>query len=140
MNGKNDFERDLDEYISGRRKSHFFHNVVQGLRSHQPKIRLNPELETYDRPPEPEPTPVTNGVAVEVPRKKGLFGWLLGSEIDEDVEKLNISLVPRDDMKALARITLSVVKKLPPQEIVAFKQSTEFAVLKNTLKKHNLIK
>ena len=141
MNGKNDFEKDLDEYISERRKSRFLHNVVQGLRSHQTKIQLNPELETYDRPFEPEPKPQPNGHNfVEAPRKKGMLGWLFSSEPDEDLQKLNLQLIPKDDLKEVARITLDIVKKLPPQELVAFKQSQSFVILKDTLKRHNLIK
>lgn len=44
------------------------------------------------------------------------------------------------DMRDIAKITLYVIKQLPPERLKEFKQSSDWTDLKEILKKHKLIK
>jgi hypothetical protein len=135
MDSKFEFNRDLEEYISEKKKSRVLHNIMQSIKMESSKIKLNPSLETYDAP---APQQISSQNEEQKP-KKGFLARLFSPEEEEPnmAEQLNAM---RSDMKQLAKITLDVIKKMPPQEVVAFKQSDDFAVLKELLKKHSLIK
>ncbi|MEM4282367.1 MAG: hypothetical protein QXU88_02485 [Candidatus Woesearchaeota archaeon] len=72
--------------------------------------------------------------------KKGFFEKLLERLGLKRKEPEIISEPPNQDIKELARICFSVVKKLPPEELKGFKESEDFAKFKEILKRHNLIK
>ncbi|MEK6857864.1 MAG: hypothetical protein AABX39_04725 [Nanoarchaeota archaeon] len=137
MDSKLAFDRELDEYLSERKKTRVLHNIIQGLKRESNKINLHPSLETYTTSA-PQQISLPNGEREEKPRK-GFLARLFSPEEEEPnmAEQLNAM---RSDMKQLAKITLDVIKKMPPQEVATFKQSDDFAVLKELLKKHSLIK
>lgn len=138
MDNKLEFDRELDEYISERRKTRIFHNIVQGLKREGNRIGINPALETYNVSVVDEKPASENK---NISQKKGFFERVFGSGREKDESEMNEQLnLMKSDMKQVARIILDIIKKLPPQELSAFKQSDEFFVLKEILKKHNLIK
>ncbi len=138
MDSKLDFDRELDEYLSERKKTRVLHNIMQGLRRESGKIKLNPSLETYDISIQEH---VSSQKEAEVKPKKGFLARLFSPvEEEEEINMAEQLNAMRRDMKQLAKITLDAIKKMPPQEVTAFKQSDDFAVLKEILKKHSLIK
>ena len=134
MDSKLQFNKDLEEYISEKKKTRILHNIMQSIKMESNKIKLNPALETYDAP-----APKQISSPDEEKPKKGFLARLFSPEEEEPnmAEQLNAM---RSDMKQLAKITLDVIKKMPPQEVASFKQSDDFAVLKEILRKNSLIK
>ncbi|NTV23083.1 MAG: hypothetical protein HGA85_01755 [Nanoarchaeota archaeon] len=82
--------------------------------------------------------------------KKGFFssikGWLTGGEEEGDSNNSdapagkNKSQTIQEDVKAVLKIQNKWLLKLPPEEIREFKNSEDYKVYKDTLKKYNLIK
>jgi len=152
---RGEFERELEQYIAQRRKAKGFPRLFGGFK---PKKKMEPELppevQKYDETT-PAEQPETLPGDEEYPEKKGFFTKILegmglvsvegASEKPKDVpaEEVQHMLVKDEvsqDFKEVAKIALSVVKQLPPDQLTGFKSSQEFARLKELLKKHQLIK
>lgn len=156
---RGEFERELEQYIAQRRKAKIkFPNIFAVFKPKKKKMpapELPPEIQKYDEgtPAEPpEPLPGEEPAEAAAPRK-GFFTRLLEGiglvtveekkpeEIPaEEVQKLLAQDDIIQDTKEIAKIALSVIKQLPPDQLQAFKASPEFSRLKELLKKHQLIK
>ncbi len=141
MELKSDFDRELDDYISSRKSSGFTGRFTQTDRIVEKNEELEdsvPISEVYN-----DELPTNNGHELENEEKKprGIrkwFGFLSSNETDEEVPKVDNSAI--EDMKEIAKISLSIIKLLPLEKIITFKNSDEFSKLKTILSKHKLIK
>jgi hypothetical protein len=75
-------------------------------------------------------------------QKKGFFARLFGKKHEEDEEEFeeHEELTLNDDVKRVLKIQNDLIKKLPIEDIKAFKESEDFIFYKETLKRYNLIK
>lgn len=120
---REDFERDMHDYLRTRKKAkspkEFFQNILRSFKPKQPQP-LPSDLEVYtDEPVRRQSAPA---ISEDVIRER--------MRADDAV----------DDMKEMARITLKMIKDLPEETIGKYKQAPEFEKLKALLKKHELIK
>jgi len=89
----------------------------------------------------------------DIPAQKGFFTKILESmglisvepkkheEIPaEQVQQMLVKDELNQDMKEIAKIALTAIKHMPPEQLASFKASTEFSRLKALLKKYSLIK
>jgi hypothetical protein len=78
----------------------------------------------------------------EKKNKKGFFARLFAKKHEEDEEEFeeHEDLTLNDDVKRVLKIQNDLIKKLPLEEIRAFKESEDFIFYKETLKRYNLIK
>jgi hypothetical protein len=153
---RGEFERELEEYIAQRRKAKIkFPNIFSGFKAKpkkMPEAELPPEIQKYEEGSPPEPLETIPGEEGS-PAEKGFFTKILETlglvtvekkkpeEIPaEEVQKMLLKDDITQDTKEIAKIALSVVKQLPPEQLSAFKASPEFSRLKDLLKKHQLIK
>lgn len=86
---------------------------------------------------EKKPADAEAQVQTEEPvvKKQGFFARLFGSS-EEEIVDTGI----KDDLKSIAKITLNVMKRLAPEDVDAFKASSEYSQFKDVLQKHGLIK
>ncbi len=137
--GRRDFDSDMDEYLASRNGS-FLRRMFSSSKPAEahapPKQDLHPAMEPYD-----------DGASAaaaqhETPRKPGFFSRLFGGSADETVT-VDVSAPSSDalaDLKEVARITLKVIKMLPPEQLDGFKRNADFDRFKEILKKHHLVK
>ena len=168
MGSKTEFDKDLSEYISGRkRKKIDVVGMIKGLmpKPTPPPVKLPPEVETYgeaEKKQEPEKIEEPRVETLEeevVGEKKSLWQSLLDrfkfkpyqkeieqkdKMIEEEEEGRIKEMVAKElmikDMRDVAKITLYLVKQLPPERLKEFKQSTDWTDLKELLKKYKFIK
>lgn len=76
------------------------------------------------------------------PRKKSflsrIFGF--GSKVENDYEILEESKTQANDLRELAKISLNLIKQLPEEKLIVFRNSEDFAKLKEILKRNELTK
>lgn len=152
-----EFERELEDYIAQRRRAKIKFPSIFGKAKPKKKMQeaqLPPEIQKYDEATPAEPTETMPGEEVlEEGPKKGFVTKMLETlglvtveekkpeEIpQEEVQKMLAQDDVVQDTKEIAKIALAAIKQLPPEQMSTFKQSTEFARLKELLKKHQLIK
>ncbi len=169
MGSKTEFDKDLSEYISDRkRKKIDVIGMIKGIipKPTPPPVKMPPEVETYGEPEEKKPEPekieepkVETLEEEVVGEKKSLWQSLLDrfkfkpykkeieqkDKILEEEEEGRIKeMVAKElmlkDMRDMAKITLYLVKQLPPERLKEFKQSTDWTDLKELLKKYKFIK
>ncbi|HLF54970.1 MAG TPA: hypothetical protein VI612_04580 [Candidatus Nanoarchaeia archaeon] len=132
---RNDFDKDLEEYLHARKKGARF-NIDQFIkdfiRKFKPKpserVEMPEEIEVYDQKEQP---------------KEGVFAKIFKKEEVSSEELLRTKMAAEDaleDMKEISKIALNAIKQLPDEQLRTFKQSPEFEKLKGILKKHELIK
>jgi hypothetical protein len=169
MGSKTEFDKELSEYLSGRKKKKI--DVIGMIKGIMPKptpppVKMPPEIQTYGEPEEKKPEaekteqPKAETLEEEVAgEKKSIWQSLLDrfrskpykKELEqkdkmlEDEEEGRIKeMVAKElmqkDMRDLAKITLYVIKQLPPERLKEFKQSTDWTDLKELLKKYKFIK
>ena len=153
---RGEFERELEQYIAQRRRAKIkFPNIFSWFKPKKkkmPETQLPPEIVKYEEGSPAEPLETLPGEEEELP-KKGVFTKILETLGLVTVEKKGPEQVPAEevqkllakdelgqDTKEIAKIALSVIKQLPPEQLSAFKASPEFARLKELLRKHQLIK
>ncbi len=125
--------RDMDSYLSQRRKSDwsFF------------KPTLHPTVRPYKNK---EADTVVSEMIDEQPKKgwfSGMVDKLFGAEeAPEDVSEVQsqVSSTDATDLKEIARISIIVMKQLPGDAIHDFKQTPDYDKFKDILRKHQLIK
>ena len=120
MDDRNDFDRDMDDYITGRTRSSFFSFLK----------KKDESLPTEQPMSQPE--------ATEPVRKESWFKSLFKSEAPS--EEPNEPEEFKRDMKEIVRISLEAVKLLPKEQLDQYKSSQHFTRLKELLKKHQFIK
>ncbi|MBD3303573.1 hypothetical protein GF343_00345 [Candidatus Woesearchaeota archaeon] len=169
MGSKKEFDQELSEYLSVKKKKKI--DVIGMIKGFMPKptpppVKMPPEVQTYGEPnekkPEPEKTekPKAETLEEEVTgEKKSIWQSLLErlrfkpykKEIEqkdkmlEDEEEGRIKeMVAKElmlkDMRDMAKITLYVIKQLPPERLKEFKQGSDWTDLKELLKKYKFIK
>lgn len=147
---RGEFEKDLEKYLAHKRKKKWvFPNIFQKLKPKKKmtETQLPPEVQKYEEGTPAEP--------LELPEEgpsKGFFTNILEKIGIVSVEKKEDSVPAEEvqqmlakddlnqDMKEIAKIALTAIKQLPPEQMAQFKSSPEFARLKELLKKHQLIK
>jgi len=138
MELKNEFDKELDEYISSRKSSGFSGIFNQNNKKDELEESV-PITEVYN-----DELPQNNDPKIEEQNKprgiRKLFSFFSSEENEENVDESKIDNVVLDDMKEIAKISLSIIKLLPPEKIITFKSSNEFSKLKDILSKHKLIK
>lgn len=157
MSSREEFERELEQYIAQRNKGSFsLQKLLKGLKPQKKmpeEVQLPSEAEEYK---EEEPTPEeqseqpTEEPAPEepVPDKKGAVTRLLEKiglvskeePEEEGVKELIEQDETKDDLKEVAKITLAIIKQLPEEQLKAFKNSPDFERMKTIFRKHGLIK
>lgn len=159
-----EFERELEQYLAQRRRAKLKVPNIFGWfkqKKKMPEPELPPEIQKYDeQTPAEQPEPTETLQVEEQPAetqpaeaKKGVLTKILegvglvtveekkSEEIpQEEVQKLLEKDDITQDTREIAKIALSVIKKLPPEQLAEYKQSQEFLRLKELLKKHQLIK
>jgi hypothetical protein len=123
-----DFEQELDEYISSRKKASI-KGLIGGIFSpKEHKVRMPEDVKVYQSKKE---------------RKWSLKSIGKGFSKKEDEHLIRYRLEAEDavnDLKEIAKIALLTIKQLPDDQLSMFKQGPEFEKLKAILKKHDLIK
>ncbi len=146
MTSKKDaFNRDLKDYLSSRKRSSSFGEIL--------KFKSKPKMEHVTEAGHSEDETVSEFIEEEYEQKKGFFKRLFSDIFKDTKKKDSFEEAEEDkvkqtlekeevlkDMKELARISLSVIKQLPPEIIHDFRNSEDFSKLKEILKKHGLIK
>jgi len=127
---KNEFEKDLHEYLRTRKKAGFsIKSLIKDiLPKPKPKTEIPTEVEVYTEEAPKEP---------KQPILQRIF------KKDSTEELLQAKMQAEDaisDVKEMAKITLSMIKKLPDEQLKAIKSTEEFEKMKTILKKHELIK
>ncbi|MFQ5620777.1 MAG: hypothetical protein ACE5FT_02965 [Candidatus Nanoarchaeia archaeon] len=111
-------------------------------------FKKKPE-EPIPEEPVPEQPVFQHGEIEEVPNKpqrKGLLKRLLSLFVKEEeiIEELPETMEEvadaKEDLKVLAKLFLSTLEQLPPEELKKFKQTDEFKNFKDILRRHNVIK
>ncbi|MBW3001658.1 hypothetical protein KY338_00690 [Candidatus Woesearchaeota archaeon] len=169
MGSQKEFDKDLSEYLSGRkRKKIDVLGMIKGImpKPTPPPVKMPPEIQTYGEPEEKKPEPAK----VEEPKVETLEEEVVGEKksiwqslvdrfkfkpykkeaeqkdkmIEEEEEGRIKEMVAKElmqkDMRDMAKITLYVIKQLPPERLKEFKQSTDWTDLKELLKKYKFIK
>ena len=159
---RSDFDMDLENYIARRKKE----SIVQDKKPEKkPKektgeeIKEKPDEENEHKKSalasfldfllgdEKEKNEMTEDKKDDVEEertvkaKKGLFSFMddwFGEENQKDETK-EVSLVP-EDIKDVLRLQNKWLAKLPPSAIMEFKDSGDYVVYKETLKKYKLLK
>jgi hypothetical protein len=128
---RDDFERDMREYISARKRARF--NIKTFLQDILPKM-----------PKKAQPMPEEVEVYTEKPIQEQPKESILTKWFKKETEELTCTKMEAEDtktdLKEMARITLGMIKQLPDQQLKDIKQSSDFEKLKTILKKHDLIK
>lgn len=152
---REEFEKELDQYIAQRRRAKIrFPDIGRMFavkHKKMPEPELPPEIQKYE-----EGTPAEIPEAMpgeEAQPQKGFFTKLLESlglvtteenQAEEVPAEQVQQMLAKDDLaqdtKEIAKIALAVVKRLPPEQLATFKASPEFSRLKELLRKHQLIK
>ena len=151
---REEFEKELDQYIAQRRRAKIrfpdIGRMFAAKHKKMPEPELPPEIQKYeeDTPAEiPEAMP-----GEDVQPQKGFFTKLLESlglvTTEEKAEEVPAEQVQQmlakdnlaQDTKEIAKIALSIIKQLPPEQLASFKAGPEFSRLKELLRKHQLIK
>lgn len=169
MGSKDEFDKDLSEYLSGRKKKKIdVMGVIKGLmpKPTPPPVEMPPEIETYGaeeekKPLEPEKKeePAENLEEEVEGKKRSIWQAILDrfkkkpykkeieqkdKLIEEEEEGRIKEMVARElmmkDLRDISKITLYVIKQLPPERLKEFKQSTDWTDFKEILKKYKLIK
>ena len=167
---RKELDREISSYISGLRKKEKrvlvdFLKRLKGKKK-PPKAELHPEVSTYgtqeEKPKkakeeekeeyrkresaEEAPASELEEEYVEEVQKQGWISRLVSrifvkSREEEELEEASDELAEDiQDMKTIAEIATKVMKKLPPEEMKKFKESDEFHIFKEILKKRELIK
>lgn len=107
------------------------------------------EKEEYEEEKEKEPETEEEKLEDEYEEELEKEGWIdkiiskifVKTKEEETVEDAeDIISEDQQDMKAIAEIATKVMKKLPPEELKALKQSEDFETFKEILKKRELIR
>lgn len=131
---KEDFERDLDDYLQARKRARF--DIKRFLKQLVPekqpaRVDVPEDVEVYEQQDQPAQQPKGQ------PFLKKFFK-------KEDAEELARSNMKAEDaiadLKEVSKITLNIIKELPDDNLMHVKQSPDFERLKTILKKHDLIK
>ena len=151
-----EFHKDLGRYISKRRKQNPL-KAVQGLydKKQQPIQNYAPEVNKMDEIAQ-ESTQQTNAqeeLAKEYEtERKGFLGRMMEKwfgareEIpqEENSDQQISQIVEKDaltsDIRVVAKIALQLSKQVPPEQLHEFKESNDFILFKDILRKHGLIK
>ena len=169
MGRQTEFDKELGEYLSGRKKKKIdVLGVIKGLmpKSTPPPVELPPEVEPYGgEEKKPEPEKVEAEVKVETldeeitGQKRSIWRALVDrfkfkpykealeqkdKKLEEEEEGRIKEMVAKElmlkDLRDTAKITLYLIKQLPPERLKEFKQSSDWTDFKEILKKYNLIK
>lgn len=151
---RSDFNRDMDEYLSGRRQSYEDEgsSFMDTLREKFSKMKRKPREITIDDEEEVEETVQIEEVEdedfdepVSTPRRS-LITWLFRrrsrptfDEVDDDVIEPETENNEEEYREAI-KILHKWVEKLDPQTLNQFKRSEDFQKYKEVLTKLKLIK
>jgi len=138
MSDKEEFDSEMEDYLAERRKEPLLSVILK--KKTMSKASLADEKETHERAH--ADAPVVEDVPAQDSWLSRLWSGVFGKH-DEQSQETTESLPESElmeDFKAVSKITLSVMKQLPEEQLAALKQSQEFAHFKDILKKHNLIK
>ena len=142
MEGRRELDRDLESYLAARRRKSFdLKGFFRGLMPKpSEKVEMPTQVEVYEEEaPTPTPSPI-----VEQKQEAGFLARLFAKDVAKKEEEITHAKIEAEeaitDMKEIAKVSLMIIKQLPDETLHTFKQSTEFARLKEILKKHGLIK
>jgi len=137
---KRDFDREMEAYISAKRKGKpfsFKDFISKIIPKHDETVDVPEDVEVYVEQEEIKAEPVEK----KEPWLKRIFS--IKKEKEEPEPEVEYKLLAEDavaDLKFLTKVTLENIKNLPPDKIKEFKKSDDFDKLKKILKKHELIK
>lgn len=123
-----DFEQELDEYISSRKKASIKGMLSELFKPKDKKVKMPEDVKVYQAADGPKFSIKALGKAFSKKEDEHLIRYRLEAE-----DAVN-------DMKEIAKIALVAIKQLPDDQLSVFKQGPEFEKLKILLKKHDLIK
>lgn len=123
-----DFEQELDEYISSRKKASLKGMLTGVFGPKEKKVRMPEDVKVYESGKETKFSLKSLGKAFSKKEDEQLIRYRL--EAEDAVT----------DMKEIAKIALVAIKQLPDDQLTLFKQGPDFEKLKFLLKKHDLIK
>jgi hypothetical protein len=173
MGSKSEFDKELGEYLSGRKKKKIdVLGMIKGImpKPTPPPVELPPDIEAYgpeeQKKPEPQEPPKVETIEKDEtldeeiqgtkpsiwrslldrfkfkPRKKEIDekDKIIEEEEEGRIKEMVAKELMLKDMRDMAKITLYVVKQLPPERLKEFKESTDWTDLKELLKKYDFIK
>ena len=156
---RQDVSRELDSYLQQRKKSDG--SWMGGLFGSSKKPELSNNVSVYEAPEAgaekvetiaPDTTMTDSAIAGEyedVMEHKSFFHSMLGKfrkqpTVEAQVAMEEVFVADEGqiikDIQELSRITLRVLKQLPPEELAEYKVSEDFTTMKEILRKHKVIK
>ncbi|MBW3018933.1 hypothetical protein KY329_01985 [Candidatus Woesearchaeota archaeon] len=123
-----DFEQELDEYISSRKKASIKGMLAGIFGPKEKKVKMPEDVTVYQSRKEKKFSLKSLGNAFSKKEDEQLIRYRL--EAEDAVS----------DMKEIAKVALVAIKQLPDDQLAVFKQGPEFEKLKYLLKKHDLIR
>ena len=112
------FDKDIDDYLKKRKHEEAYEYPAQ--------------------PTTPSPAPVEMPISEE-PKKPGFFSRLF-ARTPAEPEAVPVLSMANDDLKTVSKMTLKLIKMLPPKDLEEFKNSEDFLTFKEILKRNNLVK
>jgi hypothetical protein len=128
-----DFSKDMDSYLKKRNSSDDYKYL--DAEQTTPEAEPEPIAEEFEDEPEMDEPQEQKGFLAKL---KGMFKS--SEPVDEPYVEENPHAECRDDIKALGKIAIDVVKALPHPELMDFKDSQQYQNLRTILKKYKLIK
>jgi len=133
---RDQFERDLKEYLKARKKATSFNIkdfIDEIIKKTKRTVRIPESIQVYG---EKEKKEAQEAV------KEGLFNKMFKKgPVSEELIHVKMKAEDAvDDLKEMAKISLNMIRKLPDEYLRTFKESDDFGKLKILLKKHELIK
>ncbi|HDD70612.1 MAG TPA: hypothetical protein ENF94_00465 [Candidatus Woesearchaeota archaeon] len=138
--GKRDFDKEMESYLSARRKGKQF-SFKDLISKISPKkegaVSIPDDVEVYSEA----------GETKVVEPKESVGSWFKRffsvKKKDAEDDDIDYKLQAEDavsDLKIVTKIALEAIKSLPVDKVKEFRKSESFEQLKKILKKHELIK
>ncbi len=144
-----EISRDLDDYIASKRKGGGLFGLFS--KGEQMTVSTHPHVKPYEETPaQPVQEQVTQTVEEQdtmeetTEQKKGWFSRWFSDENaqQQSVQETVVEAAPvaDDDLKEVARISLSFLKMADPEALAQIKASPDFDKFKEILRRRNIIK
>ena len=145
-----EISRDLDDYISSKRKGGGLFGLFS--KGEQMTVTTHPHVKTYEETPAVQESVAESVVAQDAAgeatqesteQKKGWFSrWFSDENAEQPAQEAPLETAPAadDDLKEIARISLSFLKMADPAALAQIKASPDFDKFKEILRRRNIIK
>ena len=149
---RDEFDSEMENYLAERRKEPLLSTILnrkkETKKTQEVELPITKNQSNFNQSETELSASVSNDspeTGVEKDEKKGFWSSLWNGFSAHDPEP-SIQLAPAQsdellqDFKVVAKISLTIMKQLPEQELLKLKGSNDFVKFKEILKKHSIIK